>query len=280
MALTRPPCARGAAWRCRGACELRRARRVVSPHEQPTSACAKAWRSRMVNEAAAYWGSGRSSSASARSAGSSPPGVHSQARIGLVAAGGLVQPPVFAARGGGQGGGELPCDAAVGEAGEAGAPLGSVAADGLGEPDAGLLQRVVGGRPREIEARGLTFEQPLVAAQQPPKGELVAGLGGRDQPAPLASQRPRAGCRHRKGTRCTRTAAAAPPARGPLADAGRPSCTRMGKRKVHHLPRRLRPPELSGRAGSSGQARRGAGGAERVGVGAGERDGSGRDLAD
>lgn len=65
----------------------------------------------------------------------------------------------------------------AGEAGEAGAPLGSVAADGLGEPDAGLPQSVIGVAAWEVEAGGLLFEQPWVAAQQPPKGELVAGLG-------------------------------------------------------------------------------------------------------
>jgi hypothetical protein len=229
----------GVASRCRGACELRRARRVVSPHEQPTSACAKAWRSRMVNEAAAYWGSGRSSSASARSAGSFPPGVRSQARIGLVAAGGLVQPPVFAARGGGQGGGELPCDAVAGEAREAGAPLGSVAADGLGEPDAGLLQRVVRRRrPGDRSAR------PAVRA----------AVGGRRSSRRKASSSPAwaAAIRRPRSRPSARALAAAigraRRARGPRRPLlqrvvpsltpGAPSCTRIGKRKAHHLPRR------------------------------------------
>jgi hypothetical protein len=32
-----------------------------------------------------------------------------------------------------------------------------------------------------VNARHLPFEQPLVAAQQPPKGEFITGLSGRNQ---------------------------------------------------------------------------------------------------
>jgi hypothetical protein len=54
---------------------------------------------------------------------------------------------------------------------------------------AGLLQHIVAVPAGEVNARHLPFEQPLVAAQQPPKGELVAGLVGSDQPAQLGRRR-------------------------------------------------------------------------------------------
>ena len=123
--------------------------------------------------------------------------------------------------------------------GEAGAPLGSVAADGLGEPDAGLLQRVVRRRrPGDRSAR------PAVRA----------AVGGRRSSRRKASSSPAwaAAIRRPRSRPSARALAAAigraRRARGPRRPLlqrvvpsltpGAPSCTRIGKRKAHHLPRR------------------------------------------
>jgi len=89
----------------------------------------------------------------------------------------------------GERGCELAGDAQLGERPEARAASAAVEAHRLHEADARLLRDVVLVAARQVEARGLSVEQALVAAQQSLERELVTSLCGVDQGG-LDPQRP------------------------------------------------------------------------------------------